>query len=136
MEKKFVHGKDYLCPICQKANINDHLSCFVAHHTNLDLLEDIEKIIFSREYSNKTIRWLIENIIIQECIFICVNCHRMLDATNYRDDVLTIFRSRKDAEIVNQFYNNLELKVDEQRKKILQLKFQLENNLLDILDLF
>ena len=87
---EYLFGANYVCPTCQKANINDHLVCFDAHHTDLDLLKKIEKIEFGREYSRKSIPWLIKNIIKQDCIFICSNCHTMINATNYRDFSLSI----------------------------------------------
>lgn len=62
---EYLFGEDYVCPICQKVNINNHLNCFHAHHTNNDLFENgLEKITFSEEFKTKPIDRLIQNLII------------------------------------------------------------------------
>jgi hypothetical protein len=133
---EFLFGENYVCPICQKADINDHLDLFVAHHTNLDLIENTGKIEFSRKFDRKPIDWLIENLIAQECIFICHNCHTIDLATNYRDSVLTILNDANDAQYVNEFYENLDSKIDILRNIILTWKDQLLNKNLIIPDPF
>jgi len=119
---EYLFGTKYVCPICQKANINDHLVCFDAHHTNIDLLKKIEKIEFGREYGRKSIPWLIKNVIKQECIFICSNCHAMINTTTYRDFSLNILKNKKDADHIKAFYDKLDEKVRIKRKKILEFK--------------
>lgn len=124
---EYIFGKNYICPICQKANINDHLICFEAHHTNLDLLKKIEKIEFAKEYERKSIDWLIKNLINQECIFVCSNCHAMIKATNFREFVLIILKNQGEARFVKDFYKHLAIQVELQRNIILQWKYQLKN---------
>ncbi len=133
---EFLFGENFICPICQKANINDHLDLFVAHHTNLDLIENIGKIEFSSKFDRRPIDWLIENLIIQECVFICHNCHTIDLATNYRDSVLTILNNANDAQYVNKFYENLDKKIDMLKNIILTREDQLLNNILIIPDPF
>ncbi|MFX1339775.1 MAG: hypothetical protein ACFFDK_14275, partial [Promethearchaeota archaeon] len=129
---EFLFGENFVCPICRKANINSHLTSFVAHHTNLKLIEEIGKIKFGKEYDDKDIEWLIRNIVIQECIFICRNCHAMLHAPNYRENVLIIFESQKKAKFVDNFYENLDNQVEIQRRRIIAWKEDLLNNKFEI----
>ena len=129
---QFLFGNDYVCPLCQIANINDHLDSFNAHHTNLALLTIIEKIVFSKEYKTKNIDWLIENLIIQECIYICGNCHRMLGAANYRENVLTILQNHEDDKFVYDYYVKMDYEINHQRDKILDMKRKLANESIQI----
>jgi hypothetical protein len=129
---EFLFGENYVCPICQKANINDHLDLFVAHHTNSDLIQNTGKIEFSSKFDRKPIDWLIEKLIVQECIFICHNCHTIDLATNYRDSVLPILNDANDAQYVKKFYENLDKKIDMLKNIILTWKDQLLNNNLAI----
>ena len=133
---EFLFRENYVCPICQKANINDHLDLFVAHHTNSDLIESIGKIEFSRKFDRKPIDWLIENIIFQECIFICHNCHTIDLAKNYRDSALTILKDTGDAQFVIDFYTKSEREIGRLKKIILEWKGQLLNGTLNIPDPF
>ncbi|MBN1215342.1 MAG: hypothetical protein JXA99_07835 [Candidatus Lokiarchaeota archaeon] len=132
LKKKYVieylFGSDYTCPICKNVNINDHLTCFEAHHTNLDLLRDLKKIEFGQKYSHKSVSWLIKNLIIQECIFICSNCHAMINSTNYRDNFLIILKDQADAKIVKDYYKILKLKIELKTNIILDWKRRLKNN--------
>ena len=123
---EYLFGANYVCPTCQKANINDHLVCFDAHHTDLDLLKKIEKIEFGREYSRKSIPWLIKNIIKQDCIFICSNCHTMINATNYRDFSLSILENKNEANHIKEFYEEMDEKIRINRKKIQELESNTE----------
>lgn len=129
---EYLFGANYICPICRKANIDDHLTCFEAHHTNLELFEKIEKIEFGKEYGRKPIRWLIKNLIIQECVYICSNCHAMINATTFRDYVLIILKNQKEAIFVNNFYNHLDVQIAVKRNIILQWKNQLTDRSLII----
>ena len=130
---QFLFGNDYVCPICRKANINEHLNCFVAHHTNEDIFrDDLEKIEFGKEYKKKDIDWLIENIIIQECVFICINCHQMLHAVNFRDYALTILESKTDEIFVRNYYSQLDKQISKLKNRILILKKKIENHLIQI----
>jgi len=124
---EYLYGENYTCPICRKANINDHLTCFEAHHTNLELFDKCEKIEFGKEYGRKPIRWLIKNLIMQECVFLCSNCHAMVKATIYREYVLIILKNQKEANFVNNFYKHLDAQIAKERKIILQWKNQLTN---------
>jgi len=133
---EYLFGSNYHCPICQKANINEHLTCFDTHHTNLDLLQKIKKIEFGREYERKSIQWLIKNIISQECIFICSNCHLMINAINYRDHTLNILKNQKEAMFLEAYYQHLDKQIEINREIILQWKVQLRNNNLNIKNLF
>ncbi len=123
---EFLFGMEYICPICKKTNINNHLNCFHAHHTNNELFEnDLEKITFSEEFKTKPIEWLIQNLIMQECIYICSNCHKMLHAKYYRDSALIILKKKEDENIINDFYNNMYTETSELRAKILKWKTKL-----------
>ena len=125
-----------MCPVCQKANINDHLTCFEVHHTNETLFENgLQKIIFSSYYF-KSIKWLIKNLITQECIYVCRNCHTMITAINYNENAIIILENEIDALYVNTFYDNLSKKVNEKRDIIMQWKSQLKNNMNTIPDPF
>ncbi|KKN43491.1 hypothetical protein LCGC14_0702500, partial [marine sediment metagenome] len=124
---EYLFGANYTCPICRKANINDHLACFEAHHTNLELFEKIEKIEFGREYERKPVHWLIKNLTIQECIYLCSNCHTMINATIYRDHVLIILQKQKEATFVKTFYKHLYKQIEIQKNIILQWKHQLKD---------
>jgi len=129
---EYLFGVNYICPVCQKANINDHLTCFEAHHTTVTLFENgFQKIIFS-EYYFKSIEWLIKNLITQECIYICRNCHTMITAINYNENALIILENEIDAIYINTFYDNLYKKVNEKRTIIIQWKAQLKNNMITI----
>jgi len=129
---EYLFGANYICPVCQKANSNDHLTCFEAHHTNLDLFEKIEKIKFGKEYERKPIHWLIKNLIIQECVYLCSNCHTMIKATTYRDYILIILKNQKEAFFVNNFYKLLDTQIAVKRNIILQWKIQLKDRSLNI----
>jgi len=130
---QFLFGNDYVCPICRKANINEHLNCFVAHHTNSDIFrDDLEKIEFGKEYKKKDIDWLIENLIIQECVFICINCHQMLHAKNFRDYALTILESKTDEIFVRNYYSQSDKQINKLKNRILILKKKIENHLIQI----
>ena len=134
---EFIFGENYQCPICKKVNINEHLPCFLAHHTNLNLFKKkgMKKIYFKKEYPKRTVDWLIENIIMQECIFICQNCHEMLHITYYRDLLLPIFQNKEDVDFVNEFYEKENTIIKEYRiKKILVLKKKLKNKKIVIED--
>ncbi|MFW9882128.1 MAG: hypothetical protein ACFFG0_54380, partial [Candidatus Thorarchaeota archaeon] len=112
---EYLYGANYICPVCQKANINNHLTCFEAHHTNETLFENgLQKIIFSSYYF-KSIKWLIKNLITQVCIYVCRNCHTMITAINYNENALIILKNEIDALYVNTFYDNLYKKVHEKR---------------------
>ena len=118
--------QNYICPICKKANINDHLNCFHAHHTNEDLFENgLQKITFSEEFKKKSLDWLIENLIMQECVYICGNCHKMLHSKYYRETVMIVLENKDDAKFIDNFYNNLYNKLNEQRNKIMKWKAKL-----------
>jgi len=84
--------------------------------------QKIEKIEFGREYGRKSIPWLIKNVIMQECIFICSNCHAMINATVYRDFSLNILKNEKVAVHIKVFYDKLDEKIRIKRKKILEFK--------------
>ena len=130
---QFLFGNDYVCPICGRANINEHLNCFVAHHTNEDLFkEDFEKTVFGIEYKKKDVDWLIENLIIEECVFICLNCHQMVHAVNFREHPLTILKSKTDETLIRKYYNNLDRQVSVLRDRILIFKKKIENNSIQI----
>jgi len=123
---EYLFGTNYICPLCQKANINDHLTCFEAHHTNKTLFENgFQKIIFS-SYNFKSIKWLIKNLITQECIYVCRNCHTMITAINYNENALIILENEIDALYVNTFYDNLYKKINEKRDIIIHWKSQLK----------
>ena len=129
---EFLFGTEYICPICKKTNINDHLNCFHAHHTNNDLFENgLEKITFSEEFKTKPVDWLIQNLIIQECIYICGNCHKMLHAQYYRDSALIILKNKEDEKFIDEYYNNLLNEINKLRNKILEWKTQLIDNSLN-----
>ncbi len=126
---EYIFGENFVCPICEKVNINDHLDCFDAHHTNEALFENgLQKIEFGLYYT-KSIKWLIKNLIAQECIYVCRNCHTMITTVNYNDNALTILRNEIDALYVNTFYDNLYKKVNEKRDIIMHWKSQLKNNM-------
>ncbi len=133
---EFLFGENYVCPICEKVDINKHLDLFVAHHTNLELIRRIGKIEFSKEFDRKPIDWLIENLIQQECIFICHNCHTIDFAKNYRDSVLAILKNMEDSQYVLDFYKNSDRKIGNLKKIILKWKDQLLNGNLNIPDPF
>jgi len=125
---EYLFGKDYICPICKKTNANDNLDCFEAHHTNEALFEHgLQKIEFSLYYFKST-EWIIKNLIAQECIYVCRNCHTMITAINYNENALIILKNEIDALHVNNYYDNLYKKVSEKRNIILQWKSQLKNN--------
>ncbi len=126
---EYLFGENYICPICGKAIINDHLVCFEAHHTNKTLFENgLKKIEFSLYYVKST-KWLIKNLIAQECVYVCRNCHTMITALNYNENALIILEYERDALYVNTFYDNLYKKVNEKRDIILRWKSQLKNNM-------
>ena len=133
---EYLFGANYICPVCQKANINEHLTCFEAHHTNETIFENgLQKIIFSLYYFKST-KWLIKNLITQECIYVCRNCHTMITAINYNENALVILENEIDALYVNTFYDNLYIKVNEKRDIIIHWKSQLKNILNSILNPF
>ena len=129
---EFLWGKNYHCPICRIANIDNHLNVFVAHHTNLNLFEEkkIIKTNFKVEYMRRTIAWLIEQFIVQECILICSNCHQMIHITYYRDILNNIFKTKEDIEFIKNFYKKLDEIIIVYRNKILELKKLLNNELI------
>ena len=133
---EYIFGKDYICPICQKTCINDHLDCFDAHHINETLFENGLQKIESSAYYFKSIRWLIKDLLTQECIYVCRNCHTMITAINYNENALIILENEIDALYVNTFYDNLYKKVNEKRDIIMQWKSQLKNNMNTIPDPF
>ena len=88
----------------------------------------LERITFSGEFKTKPVDWLIQNLIIQECIYICGNCHKMLHAKYYRDSALIILKNKDDEKFIDDFYNNLHDKINELRNKILEWKTKLIDN--------
>ncbi len=132
---EFIFGTNYTCPICKKAKINQHLVCFVAHHTNLKLFDgSMDKINFNKEYTKRSVDWIIENLLEQECVYICQNCHEMISTTYYQNILESIFRKSDDVEFVTNFFKNANLQIESLRSKILELKNRLLNGELIILD--
>jgi len=126
---EYLFGANYICPVCQKANINEHLTCFEAHHTNKNIFEnDLQKIILS-SYFFKSTKWLIEKLIDQECIYVCRNCHTMITAKNYNENALIILENEINALYIKNFYDNLNVKVNEKRDVIMHWKSELKNNM-------
>jgi len=133
---EYLFGVNYICPGCQKANINEHLTCFEAHHTNETIFENgAQKITFSTYYS-KSIKWLIKNLITQECIYICRNCHTITTAKNYNESALIILENKMDASYINDFYENLHNQVNKKIKVIAHWKSQLKYKIITIPDPF
>ncbi len=126
---EYLFGANYICPICQKANINEYLTCFEAHHTNKNIFEnDLQKIILS-SYFFKSTKWLIKKLIDQECIYVCRNCHTMITAKNYNENALIILENEINALYIKNFYDNLNVKVNEIRDVIMHWKSELKNNM-------
>ncbi len=129
-----LYGENYTCIGCSKTSIKENLKAFDFHHTNPNLFDkDNPKTIFGTIMRKSSVKEMIGKLIEEECICLCSNCHIMLNACQFEDNVERIIgESYKDE--LKEYYENLHRNVKSATDRIKQIKEYLKTNEIPIHD--
>ncbi len=129
-----IWGKNYTCIGCGKVSINDNLHSFEFHHANALLFdENNPKTYFKKKFEELEVREIIELLIMEECVCLCGNCHRLITVKHFENNVERII-GRKYVKEVKNYHENIRKSILMESTRIVKIKNLLIENGLKIQD--
>lgn len=124
---EFIFGRNYICPCCKNVSFIDQMYMFDAHHT-----DSFIKTVNIKDFIEDThsIKDILLKFIDEECVYICGNCHAMINSIHFPNHYNKII-GRSFKEQVDLIYSRIHNGINIQRDTVLKLKSSLNTISLD-----